>query len=314
MTLFRVISPGHYTTVQDRGRFDFQHMGVPVSGALDEFAARVANWLVGNPDHLAVLEITVIGPELEVQQDADVALTGAEMKMRINEQEAPSWASCRVRSGDLIRFDMTTAGCRGYLAVSGGIAVRPVMGSRSTYVGGCLGGIGGRTLVADDMIPRGDSPLLVRPRELPAEWIPACPGQIVLRAIQGPQEDAFVDSLELFFSTEYKVSPKADRMGYRLTGPAIQHGPDYPASIISEPSLPGNVQIPPDGKPIILLVEQTTGGYSKIATVISSDIDRVAQALPGNRVRFVQVSLERAHAIYRERQQQFEKIETHLNA
>jgi biotin-dependent carboxylase-like uncharacterized protein len=287
-------------------------MGVPVSGVLDRFAARVANWLVGNPDTAAVLEITVIGPHLEVQQDADVALTGAEMTLLINNQPAPGWSSCRVKPGDMIRFGMPTGGCRGYLAVSGGIAVAPVMGSRSTYIGGRLGGIAGRPLVAGDLIQRGHKPLLERPRQLPAQWIRACPNQIVLRAMQGPQQDAFTDSLELFFSTQYEVSPKADRMGYRLSGTSIHHDANHPASIISEPSMPGNVQIPSDGKPIILLVEQTVGGYSKIATVISSDLDRVGQAMPGDTIRFVQVSLERAHAIFRQRQRRFKEIKALL--
>ncbi len=312
MNLFKVIMPGPCTTVQDQGRFDFLHMGVPASGTVDRFAARVGNWLVGNPDDAAVLEITVIGPQLEVQAEADVALTGAEMTLQINKQPAPAWASCRVKPGDTLQVGMATGGCRGYLAVSGGIAVEPVMGSRATYLGGKLGGIAGRPIKAGDLIARGPQPLLEQPRQLPAKWIRACPNEIFLRAIQGPQEDAFYDSLDLFFSTRYEVSAEANRMGYRLSGTPIHHDANCPDSIISEPSMPGNVQIPADGQPIILLAEQTVGGYSKIATVISSDLDRVGQAKPGDKVRFVQVTLERAHAILRERRNRFREIKALL--
>jgi len=218
-----------------------------------------------------------------------------------------------VKPGDMLQVGMATGGCRGYLAVSGGIAVTPVMGSRSTYLGGKLGGFAGRPLKAGDLVARGPQPLLERPRQLPAEWIRPCPNEIFLRAIQGPQEDAFYDSLDLFFSTRYEVSAKADRMGYRLSGTPISHNAGHPESIISEPSVPGNVQIPADGQPIILLAEQTVGGYSKIATVISSDLDRVGQAKPGDKVRFEQVSLERAHAIFSERQRRFQEIKALLS-
>ncbi len=302
MDVFSVSSPGAYTTVQDKGRFGYQKVGVPVSGALDLFAFRVANMLVGNPDNRAVLEITIMGPQLEVLAEVDIALTGADMGMSLNGQPAQQWASLRVRPGDIISIHQVKAGCRAYLAVSGGIEVPAVMGSRSTYAGGRLGGFRGRPLQAGDVIQSGEAGLLTRPRRMPPDSIPPYPSNIVVRALPGPQDDFFTDGLETLFQSEFMVSAKADRMGYRLQGPRIKLRPGVPKSIISEPSMPGGIQIPADEQPIILLVEQTVGGYTKIATVISTDLPRVAQATPGDTIRFERVTLEKAHALYLEQQ------------
>lgn len=312
MTVLMVQSPGPFTTVQDLGRFGYQHMGVPVSGALDLFAARVGNHLVGNNTDAAVLEITFMGPSFEVRAVADIALTGAEMGMTLNGQPVANWASHRVNPGDVLGVGMIQKGCRAYLAVTGGFDVPPVMGSRSTYASGKVGGFDGRRLHAGDHLKCNPGKLLETPRHLPEESIPTYSPDIVLRAIQGPQENVFTESLDLFFSSVYEVTPDANRMGYRLGGPELHRDPAQPLSIVSEPSMPGNVQVPADGQPIILLVEQTVGGYAKIATVISSDIGRVAQAKPGDRIRFEQVSLERAHALFRRYRQETEGIEARL--
>ena len=298
--LFRVLSPGAYTTVQDAGRFGYQSLGVPVSGALDPFAYRVANLLVGNAPDLACLELTILGPRLEVQAEADIALAGAELGFAVNGQAVPGWRSVRVRAGDVVEVGQVRAGCRGYLAVTGGIGVPPVMGSRSTYVGGKLGGHLGRPLQAADLLPAGSGPLLAVPRELPTRFVPEYPGEIVLRALRGPQDDFFAEGLEVLFGSPYLVTAKADRMGYRLQGPLVSLREGRPRSIVSEPSMPGGVQIPPDEQPIVLLVEQTVGGYAKAATVISTDLGKVAQATPGDTVRFAEVDLAAAHAQYRE--------------
>ena len=314
MDAFRVILPGSFTTVQDRGRYSFLDRGVPPSGALDFFAFTIANLLVGNPSGAAALEITMMGPSLEVLGDADVALTGADMTMTINQELAPTWQMLRVKKGDVIRIRQAKSGCRAYLAVTGGIDVPVVMGSRSTCVKAKIGGVEGRTLRKDDVLGRIPGDPLSKPRRLPADFIPTFSPDVVLRAVAGPQNEAFASGLETFFGSVYEVTPEADRMGYRLQGPAIHHDEGFPQSIISEPTMPGNVQLPADGQPIILLVEQTTGGYTKIATVISTDLPWIAQAVPGNRVRFQKVTLEEAHLIYRERVSLLQQIETLLSA
>ncbi len=308
MDAFRVLDPGPLTTVQDLGRYGYQEYGVPVSGVLDPFAARVANLLVGNPDGAAVLETTYMGPRLEVLSQAWVAVTGADMPVLLNGEPRERWQAFRVNPGDLLVIRQAMAGLRGYLAVTGGIDVPLVMGSRATFPGGRLGGLDGRALAKGDLLPRGDGPMRPHPVSLPEALRPVHSREILLRAVPGPQDDHFAEGLERFFSAAFRVSPQADRMGYRLEGPRVDRRPEAPPSIISEPCLPGGVQIPPDAQPIILLVEQTVGGYAKIATVVSTDIPRVAQARPQDRVAFSRVELETAHTLHREARQRLDGI------
>lgn len=313
MDTFLVLTPGPYTTVQDKGRFGYQQIGVPISGAIDQFAFRVANFLVGNPEESAVLEITVVGPQLAVLREVDLALTGAEMGFELNHDPVECWKTVRVKPGDVISIQQVKSGCRGYLAVSGGIDVPEVMGSRSTYVGGKLGGYKGRTLKKGDIIQSVEGSLLNKPRYLPESWIPLYSEEVLLHAIPGPQDDFFDEGMETLFQSEFSVTDKADRMGYRLQGPSIQLKGKMPKSIISEPTMPGGVQIPADRQPIVLLAEQTVGGYAKIATVISPDLSRIAQAIPGNTVRFEQVSLESAHRLYHEQAYRMQTIADQLS-
>jgi len=308
MDVFSVLTPGAYTTVQDYGRYGYQQVGIPVSGALDSFAFRVANMLIGNSVNCAVLEITIMGPRIEVLSEADIAITGAEMTMTLNDRPVECWRSFRVKSGDIIGVNQVKSGCRAYLAVTGGIDVPEVMGSRSTYVGGNIGGYYGRSLKQGDIIKRGKGLLLNQERYLSLAVIPQYPSNIVIRAVPGPQDDSFDEGLKTLFKSEFMVTAKADRMGYRLQGTVIKHKEEMPKSIISEPSVPGGIQIPADGQPIILLIEQTVGGYTKIATVISTDLFKIAQATPGDTIRFEQVTLETAHSLYRERQRLMQEI------
>jgi biotin-dependent carboxylase-like uncharacterized protein len=312
MDVFKVLEPGPLTTVQDGGRYGYQQFGIPLAGALDQFAYRVANILVGNPEGAAVLECTVLGPRLEVITGADIALTGAEMQMTVNGEPIESWQAIQVKPGDVVRVGQIKSGCRSYLAVTGGIDVPLLMGSRSTYAGASIGGYHGRPLARGDTVARGDmSPRGVFSR-LPDAFIPTYHSAITLRAVPGPQDDYFDEASDVFFSEQFTVDSKADRMGYRLQGPTIVHREGVTKSIISEPCLPGGVQIPPDGQAIILLVEQTVGGYAKIATVISTDIPKVAQAKPGDLIRFTRVKLDAAHKAYRERQKLLEGIREKL--
>ena len=313
MDTFLVLTPGPYTTVQDKGRFGYQQIGVPISGAIDQFAFRVANLLVGNPEEGAVLEITIVGPQLAFLREVDLALTGAEMGFELNHDPVECWKTVRVKPGDVISIQQVKSGCRGYLAVGGGIDVPEVMGSRSTYAGGKLGGYKGRTLKKGDVIQSVEGSLLDKPRYLPESWIPRYSEEVLLHAIPGPQDDFFDEGMDMLFQSEFTVTAKADRMGYRLQGPSIQLKEKMPKSIISEPTMPGGVQIPADRQPIILLAEQTVGGYAKIATVISPDLSRIAQAIPGNTIRFEQVSLESAHRLYHEQAYRMQTIADQLS-
>ena len=312
MDLFSVLAPGGYTTIQDAGRFGYQHMGIPVSGALDLFAYHCANLLVANQSDAAVIEITVMGPRLEIMAEADLALTGAEIGMTLNDESIDLWQSFRVKPGDVLDIQQVKSGCRAYLAVKGGIDVPEVMGSRATYVGGSLGGYHGRTIKAGDIIQGGSSVQLAGMRKIPSIMIPSYPPEILLRAVPGPQDDFFREGLDTIFKSDFMVSTKADRMGYRLQGPNVKIRHGMPKSIISEPTMPGGVQIPADQQPIILMVEQTVGGYTKPVTVISVDLPKVAQATPGDTVRFEEVSLEKAHSLYLERQKQLIDIAAEL--
>ncbi len=294
----RILCAGPATTVQDRGRFGFAHMGVPVSGAVDGFALRVANRLVGNPASAAVLEATLLGPCFQVCCPADIAVTGAHTALTVNGRPAQGWTSIRVAPGDVVDIGMAENGCRAYVAITGGIEVPPVMGSRATYLRGRLGGLEGRVLADGDVLACGTGDVLARPRQLP--WRPLYTERTALHVVPGPQDDFFTAGRQVFFEADYTVTAQADRMGYRLSGPPLIRDQGAPASIVSEPIVPGSVQVPADGQPIILLCEQTLGGYAKIATVISVDLFKVAQAKPGDSFIFRRITLAEAHVLYRE--------------
>jgi biotin-dependent carboxylase-like uncharacterized protein len=275
---------------------------------LDKFATRTANLLVGNPEAAAVLEITFLGPRLEVLTELQAALTGAEAPILVNDKPQPTWTALSLRPGDVLAVKPPKDGLRGYLAVGGGIDVARVMGSRSTYAGAKLGGFQGRPLAKGDILSRGEPRAKAGPKSLPQELRPVLSREMDLRAVPGPQDDLFDQGLTAFFTSGFKVSSKADRMGYRLEGPLVELKKDAPRSIISEPSLAGAVQIPADGQPIILLVEQTVGGYAKIATVVTPDLDLVAQARPGDAVTFRRIDLQEAHQAVREAGERMERV------
>jgi antagonist of KipI len=297
VTALLVVEPGLLTTVQDLGRYGWQRVGIPPSGPMDRTAFVVANRLVGNPDGATALECTLNGPQLEVREDTLVAVTGAEMGFSVNGREAPAWSAVRVRAGDVVGFRMASAGCRAYLAVAGGLDVPPALGARATYLRGRLGGLGGRALQKGDALPLGPAAAGAREgRTVPPARRPAYPAEVECRVILGPQADRFTpEGLAAFLAGPYEVTPQADRMGYRLKGPVIAHARGH--DIVSDGIPLGGIQVPGEGQPIVLLVDrQTTGGYTKIATVIGVDIGRIGQTRPGQRVRFRQVGLEEAHA------------------
>jgi biotin-dependent carboxylase-like uncharacterized protein len=292
-----VVEPGLLTSVQDLGRIGYQRVGIPPSGPMDRAAFVVANRLLGNPDGAAALECTIKGPRLEVRRPAVVAVTGAPMGFTINGSEAPMWTTVRVQPGAVLGFQMASAGCRAYLAVAGGLDVPPALGSRATYLRGRLGGLAGRALQKGDALGALVSSPPARPdRAVPASLRPAYPAERECRVILGPQDDRFTPAgIRAFLEGPYEVTPQADRMGYRLKGPTIEHARGH--DIVSDGIPLGGIQVPGEGQPIVLLVDrQTTGGYTKIATVIGVDIGAIGQTRPGHRVRFRQVTLEEAQA------------------
>jgi len=290
-----VLEGGLLTTVQDLGRRGYQRYGVPVAGAMDAFALQAANRLVGNEPGEAALEITVAGPTLQASDNCLVAVTGGDLGPRVNGRPLPMWLAVFVRRGSVLDFAGQRTGARAYLAVAGGIAVLPVLGSRATYLSGGFGGHQGRALRAGDVLPIGHAPadlLALAGQGLPPEARPAYAAAPTVRAIPGPQDDYFTtEALATFFSSEYVVSATADRMGYRLQGPRLAHR--GPAEIISTGVVSGAVQVPADGQPIVLMADhQTSGGYPVIATVVSADIPLLAQCLPGSRLRFAPTKIE----------------------
>lgn len=310
-TLLHLIEPGLLTTVQDRGRYGYQRYGVPVSGAMDEFALRMANVLVGNDQGAAALEITVQGPTIEFLAPTWIAITGADLSATLDERTVSLWQSVQVHAGSVLAFGDPRDGMRAYLAVRGGIDVPIVMGSRSTYLKGRFGGLQGRALRKGDRLstlPPDRSDFV--PKRLPKNYTaPLYGGSHRLRVITGPQQDAFDrGALSAFLGSRYKVSSQSDRMGYALDGPKIEHRDG--ADIISDGNPPGAIQVPGDGVPRILLADRgTTGGYTKIATVITSDLSKLAQALPVHAIAFRQVSLQEAQDALREREALIRSVE-----
>ncbi|MFO7931008.1 MAG: biotin-dependent carboxyltransferase family protein [Thermodesulfobacteriota bacterium] len=291
---FLVLEPGAFTTIQDLGRFGYQTLGVPISGAMDSYSASAANILAGNSQTSAVLEMTIQGCTLAVMRNARVALTGARAGIRHNSMEKPPWSAFEVEPGDVLRISQVSLGCRIYMAVDGGFDVPLVMGSRSTYAQAALGGHKGRALQKGDFLPAGKSGKIPAENVIPEEFIPEMGQETELCCVAGPQEHMFRDKGRDLFTYEYTVTQRADRRGIRLEGPQIEHSHQSPGAIVSEPILPGNIQVPADGQPIILLREQTTGGYPKIATVISSDLPKLGRIIPGDKITFRAVTVEQA--------------------
>jgi len=297
MRAFEVIRPGIHTTLQDLGRPGFMKYGTPASGAADRFSARVANWLVGNPAGAALLEVTLFRLEILALNDVVIAITGGDLSPVVNGNPVGMWQAIAVGKGERVLFRARKKGLRAYLAVRGGFSGPVFLGSRSVFVRGMMGS----PLQAGDILEIEEArEKSLSLKKLSPEMIPLFSIQKPLRVILGPQEDRFTPrGIETFLSSSYKVTPQSDRMGYRLEGPKIEHLKG--ADIVSEPIARGGIQVPGDELPIILLWDaQVSGGYTKIANVISSDLDRLAQVMPGESLRFAAVSLEEAHQARRE--------------
>jgi allophanate hydrolase len=280
---------------------------MPASGPLDRIGFRLANALVGNPPGTPALEILVQGPTLRIlAESARLALVGCSAGMEVRcdpPRIIPPGRSARLARGDVVRIGPLGDSVCAYLAVEGGPDVAAVMGSGSTYVRGALGGFRGRRLQKGDNLPlrlgaAGERPerALSRPLDLALDQ--------PIRVVLGPQDDYFAqDAIATFLASEYVVSPQSDRMGFRLDGPALAHARGY--DIVSDGVVPGSIQVPGSGRPIVLMVDnQTTGGYPKIATVISADLPVAGRRRPGRSIRFASVEVQEAEGLRREQEAQ----------
>ncbi len=294
-----VQEPGPLTTIQDLGRFGHLRVGIPTSGPMDRDAFVLANRLVGNPDGAAALECTVIGARIELTDDRLVAVTGADMPPTVNGAAVPAWQAVAVKAGDVLRLGPARSGVRAYLAVAGGLETPVVLGSRATYVRGRLGGLGGGALRRGDRLPLGPA-VAARSRGLRAGQVPVYGAEATVAVILGPQDDRFTEAgVAAFLEGPYELLPQSDRMGARLKGPFIEHTRGH--DIVSDGVPMGGIQVIGDGQPIVLLVDrQSAGGYTKIATVCSFDLGRIAQLKPGGRLTFRRVTVAEAHAMLRD--------------
>lgn len=311
MTL-RVATAGLQTTIQDLGRVGHQHEGVPVGGAMDRHALRIANLLVGNEEGTAGLEISLIGPALVFERDALIAIAGADLEATVDHAPVANWHPAWIPRGATLRFGRVRSGCRAYLAVAGGFDVPRVFGSRSTYLRAAFGGLCGRALKTGDTLSLG-APTAIGERIAStlqsdvramtvARWSigstlrPAYSDDARVRLIPGEHLSLITDEArDTLLDATFRVSSSSDRMGYRLDGKSIALR--EPVELLSEGVTFGTVQLPPGGAPIVLMSDaQTTGGYPRLGEVASVDLPLIAQLKPGDRLRFRLVSVDDAQA------------------
>ena len=298
MSAIEVLAPGLQTTVQDLGRWGHQSIGVPVAGPMDPFAHRLANALAGNERGAAMLEVTLQGPTLRFSDARTVAIAGAEFDLFLDDVQIGA-SSFPVRPGGVLRFGERRRGARAYVAVSGGIDVPLVLGSRSTHLPTRTGGLEGRALVRGDRLPLGTPVSPARGRA--GIETPFRAAVTAVRVLPGPQDDRFSsDALAVLVSAPYYVTVDSNRMGYRLEGGALGHRAG--ADIISDATPMGSIQVPASGQPILLMAEcATTGGYATIANVITADFPSAGQLAPGDWIEFEPCTREEALAALRER-------------
>jgi len=297
MSFIQVLAPGLLTTVQDLGRQGFGTMGVSPSGAADALSLRIGNLLVGNPAHAAALEMTLLGGAFQFPQGGVLALTGSDFGATLDEKPVELWTSFEARPGQILRLGPTRSGARCYLCVRGGILVKDFLGSASTHLLSGLGGHEGRALRKGDELKIGELSTSFRKRTLARKALERLRPRKVLRVTPGPQSDWFPASAQqTFYANTYRVAEESNRMGLRLDGPPIPEGAH--GEMISEGVSLGAIQIAAGGLPIILFVEQqTTGGYAKIANVISTDLASLGQLRPRDEIRFERVHWETARAL-----------------
>ena len=311
LEIMEIMSPGMLTSIQDLGRYGFGRYGVAPSSALDFFSLRIANLMVGNREDQAGLETMLLGPRIKALSDIVIAITGGNLQPQRNKQPIEMWRSHVFTKDDILSFNAPVSGFRAYIAVAGGFAVPSIMGSKSTNLPSGFGGYQGRSLKAKDKLSSELSSvdLNAAGRILDSAWIPEYSDHWLLRIIWGPQDDHFSgNGRDMFINSAYTMSPDSDRTGIRLQGPEIQPKSGVAESIISEGVISGSIQIPGDGKPIIILGETVTGGYRKIATIISADLPLLGQIKPGDRIQFKPVSQEEALQALRDMEDKISKF------
>ncbi|WP_028778428.1 biotin-dependent carboxyltransferase family protein [Shimazuella kribbensis] len=326
----KVNNPGLLTSIQDLGRYGFQKYGVVVSGAMDVNSLRIANLLVGNQEGEAALEITLMGASFLVEEDLLISVTGGDLSPAIGQESLPLWRPVYVRKGSVLRFPACRSGCRAYMSVAGGFAIEDVMKSKSTYLRGKIGGYRGRALKTADTLSCNKMPkrairLLQQLKKRAGSYSFATVNWYVssesfvniskspeIRVLRGGEFDRFTSSSQRqFFEQDFRISPKSDRMGYRIEGPSLQTEGSF--DLISEAVSNGTIQVPKDGNPIILLADrQTTGGYPKIAQVATVDLPLLAQVKPGERIRFKEITRNEAEQLYLEQERQMKQLSAGL--
>lgn len=324
--MIRVLKPGLLSSIQDLGRTGYQKFGVIASGAMDPFSHRMANLLAGNQENEPTLEITMMGPVLTFEQDTLISICGGDLSPSINGQPIRTWRSVFVKKGSELKFGGCKKGCRAYLAAAGGFAVPEVMNSKSTYLRAGLGGFKGRALKSGDVLETGKPSLhslkmaeylskqLLHKTVAENDWgissklIPVYVGNPEIRITRGRQFELFShESRVQLFNDVFEVTAQSDRMGYRLKGPSLALS--ELAEQISEAVNFGSIQVPPDGNPIVLLADrQTTGGYPKIGQVAAVDLPLLAQAKPGDALRFTEISNEQAQQLLIKREIELKEL------
>lgn len=310
----KIANGGFMTTIQDMGRFGYQETGMSVSGVMDTRSAGLANILVGNDENEAVIEVTMMGPVIEFTEDNLVAVTGGNLGAKLDGKTMPGYEAVLVKSGQVLSFSGMFGGSRAYIAFAGGLDVPAVMGSRSTNLKSGIGGFEGRKLGAGDEIrfaaPKTWLPNMNKRKLVPDDFSSR---EYTLRVVMGPQDDCFTEKgIATFLNSVYTVSNEYDRMGCRMQGDVIEH--KNGGDIITDGISFGAVQVPSHGNPIVMMADhQTTGGYTKIANVISVDLPKLAQCMPGFKIRFKKVSIEEAQDLYCAWKRELKELEDSLN-
>ncbi len=320
---FKIVKPGLATSIQDLGRPGYFHLGIPQGGAMDRFALRAANMLVGNPEDAACLEAVFMGPEITFDKAVSVAITGGEMPVMLDGEAKSTWTAFTVKPGQTLSFGFLSGGARIYIAISGGIATEPDLGSRSTYPIGALGGVDGRNVEAGDVLPIGDGAVVEEGRSVP-EGLRRGPGNPAeLRVLTGLYWYRLTEQAgKNFFDDTWMVAPEADRMGYRFKGgrpldfvervQPFGAGAD-PSNIVDGCYSYGSIQVPGGTEPIVLHRDAVSGGgYFTLGAVISADMDLIGQLQPNTAVKFVRVEMDEALQARADRKAMLEKIRKEL--
>lgn len=322
----KVIRPGLLASIQDLGRYGFQKYGVIISGAMDPISLRIANLLVGNEEGEAAIEVTLMGTSLLFEEDLLISITGGDLSPAIDGKAVPLWRPVYVKKGSVLQFRACKSGCRSYVAVSGGFAIPKVMNSKSTYLRGGIGGYEGRALQTDDKLHSNQLPermislfqqlkrkchsrsFIATTWYVHSEHFMKTKQASIIRVIRGAEFDRFTQaSQSRLFEEDFQITPKSDRMGYRMSGAILELEESF--ELISEAVSHGTVQVPQDGNPIILLADrQTTGGYPRIAQVATVDLPNIAQLKPGEKIQFNEITLEEAEQLYLKQEQWIEEL------